>query len=172
MLVKAPGIEVVGRDQQTDPVAIGDPAEAGHDMSHAGPTEATTLHAVIDGEPAKPPAGAIPEIRMQHIKADHPLVALYDMHRVRRTSADRSGDAVQGAEKAFDLVRVEFDGGDHAKVSMANPIIDQGLRRPDKGHETLRTKGRKGPLKALPERPGRLRFRRARGSQPRKFPFP
>ncbi len=109
---------------------------------------------------------------MQHVKADHPLVGPDGEDRMGQALADRSGDILQGTKEALDMVRVEFEGGDHAEVGVVNPVIAEGLQRPDKGHKNLRARERKRSPAALLESPARLPLKHARGNQPHKFLFP
>ena len=129
-------MDVVWGDQEPNAAASGNPAQAGEDMRHGRAAKAQALLAAIQREPSKPPAGSIPAVRMQDVEADHAAIDLDGEHRVCRTIAYGYGNVLQGTKEAFDMVRVEFDGGDDAKVGAIKPFIDEGRIRPEGGHDS------------------------------------
>lgn len=129
-------MDVVWGDQEPNAAASGNPAQAGEDMRHSRAAKAQALLAAIQREPSKPPASGIPAVRMQDVEADHAAIGFDGEHRVCQATAYGRDNVLQGTKEAFDMVGVEFDGVDDAKVGAIKPFIDEGRIRPEGGHDS------------------------------------
>ena len=121
---------IVGRDQQADAPATGHSPQPQHSVPQCQAAVAAALVAPVHGKPAQPPAGGVPQFGVDHVETDQPVARGYRKHRMSRASRHGGKDGLNRAEKAGNLLRVQFDCGHCGELVAAYSMVARGHDAP------------------------------------------
>ena len=121
---------VFWRDEQPHAATTGDLPQPDHRVRERQPTITAALVPAINRQPAQPPAGCIPQIGMENVKPDQAAACRDGKERVGQTVVHGRNDSVQRAQKAGNLLRIQFEGAQGGQLVATDTAVTKGPKAP------------------------------------------
>ena len=119
-----PGI--VGCHQQAHPAATGYAAQPLQHRLQRGLAIATALLRLVQGEPAEPPAGRVPQLGVDDEETGQDAVDVDGDERMGRAAPDSLENVGHRAEESLDLYFVQLDRRQGAELGGFEPAVSEG----------------------------------------------